>query len=133
VIPLRPAILAALLLFLHGLTGSFAADPAIPATVKTNFAPEAILSPAELATVIKLATECGLPGVAEVSTFNNYHPSPFTAGATLACPRFSPLSQSKISRSAGQNSKVPSGSARMPEFKIQNSKFTHDSHIFKPF
>ena len=87
-IPLRPAILAALLLFLHGLTGSFAADPAIPATVKTNFAPEAILSPAELATVIKLATECGLPGVAEVSTFNNYHPSPFFSIGVKSTRRF---------------------------------------------
>jgi hypothetical protein len=45
--------------------------------VRTKFASEARLSASELTTVIELAKRCGLPDATEVSTYNNYHPSPF--------------------------------------------------------
>jgi len=54
-----------------------AAEKTISTGVRTHFASEAVLTSRELTTVIKLAKECGVPDVAEVSTFNNYHPSSF--------------------------------------------------------
>ena len=38
--------------------------------VRTNFVPEAVLSERDLATVVKLAKDCGVKDIAEVYTFN---------------------------------------------------------------
>jgi hypothetical protein len=48
----------------------FASDKVSVTGVRTNFVAEAVLSERDLATVIKLAKDCGIKDVAEVYTFN---------------------------------------------------------------
>jgi hypothetical protein len=73
----RISTLLTVLLLGMGMFCCFAAKTNTVISIRTNFAPQAILSSSELATVINLAKQCGAPDVAEVYTFNNYHPSSF--------------------------------------------------------
>lgn len=68
-----------------GMSCCFAAVTNAVIGVRTNFAPEAVLSSDELATVIDLAKQCGIPEVTEIYTFNNHLPSSyFSIGAKSA-------------------------------------------------
>lgn len=71
------AIALAALVFAASMFCCLAVETNLFPGVTTEFAPEARLSASELATVIELAKRCGVPDAAEVSTYNNYHPSPF--------------------------------------------------------
>ena len=86
--------------------------------VRTNFAPQAVLSSSELASVINLAKQCDVPDVAEVYTFNNYHPSSFfSIGAKSA----------EITRGR----KVSFVTVQIDREKWTSKELRLSSHIFK--
>src|SRR6476620_1275189 len=54
----------------QGFLGCFAAEKISAVGVRTDFVREAVLSERDVATVVKLAKDCGINNVAEIFTFN---------------------------------------------------------------